>query len=286
MVKRAVLIMIALLEISSVTWAEEVIVGRYPMGKYQLFYVAFGESYNERFPDLIRGTGRFFLLDAADSLLSEVETISQRAKVSIEIKDYGFALRSRQIEIRDIDQNCRGNTGPEVLIRLHGPSEDPGLIILGFDQEGVFRKLFDQDGERLEINAVAPNRLEIILNIRAGLAGTMFHRQSFLWDTETKQTYKVPHVFVNKSEYFLSYDIGKWPIWCIKSVPVYFDARSAVRREPMALIGKLGEGWQVSLDKFYRVEGEGAVSVRSDSLSGWLSQEDVNWDNFKLPAAD
>ena len=31
---------------------------------------------------------------------------------------------------------------------------------------------------------------------------------------------------------------------------------------------------------------EGAVSVRSDSLSGWLNQEDVNWDNFRLPAAD
>jgi len=260
------------------------VVAHYPLGRYHLFYVSLDEKERKRFD--IGAQGAFFLLDAADSSLSDLDVIYKKAKAAIEVDDYDRALGPEQVKIEDIDEGCEGNTGPEVLVRLYGPSEDPGLIILGFDRYGIFRKLFHESGQLLGIHKIAQNRLEIVLNVREDLAGTMYHRQSFLFDTENKLTYKVPHVFVERSHRFLGYDMGSWRAVCIKRVPVYFDPRSAVFREPIALIGWIREGWKVSFERFYRVEGKGAAFVQSDSLSGWVNQWDVNWENFELPAAD
>ncbi len=287
MIRLITRVLIVLFIVANVISAKGVdtIIGRYRFGKNVLFYVGSGYHYEVQ-PEVIASTGTFFLLDAVDSLLSDANTIRQRARASVRVEDVDMALRPQQIEIRDIDKGCKGNTGPEVLCRLWGPSDDPELVILGFDQDGKFRKLFVHMGLHVDTKVIAPNKLEIILASRANVSWCMYYRQSYIFNTVTKDTYKVPSIFVEPSydfhgDYFRSFEIR-----CHKPVDVYFDPQSAIQKQSIALIGMLGKGWKVTFEKFYWAEEPGAVLVRSDSLSGWVNQSDIIWENFRLPMAD
>ena len=274
------------------TYAQKVdsIITRYSLGQSVLFYVASGEYYEGRH-DIIRGIGTFFLLDAEDSSLLDTKRISQKAKASIVVTDMNFVLRSRDIEIRDIDKGCEGNISPEVLCRLSGPSDDPELIILGFDRDGNFRRLFDHRGVLVDAKVIASDKVEITMIIRANIFWYMLYRQSFVLNTRTKEIYKVPQVFVEPSYDYPGFSdvenyIRNSDIFCTFWCPLYLDPKSAIRKEPNAQVGAIRKGWKVTFEKFYWAEEPGAVLVKSDSLSGWVNQNDITTERFKLPLAD
>ncbi len=285
-------VFLILFVITQNTYAQKVdtIIARYSLGQSVLFYVASGEYYEGQH-DIIDGNGTFLLLNAEDSLLLDIKEIFRRAKASIIVTDMEYALRPQNIEIRDIDKGCRNNMGPEVLCRLSGPSDDPELIILGFDRDGNFRRLFDHWGVLVDTKVIASDKVEITLITRANTFWYMLYRQSFIFNTRTKEIYKVPQVFVEPSYDYPGFPmvedcIRNFDIFCTRWCPVYLDPKSAIQKESSACIGGLRRGWKVTFDKFYWAEGPGAVLVKSDSLSGWVNQNDITTERFKLPLAD
>lgn len=253
----------------------DTIIAKYSLGQSVLFYVASGEYYKGR-QDIIGGNGTFLLLNAEDSLLLDIKEIFRRAKASIVVTDVENALKPRNIEIRDIDKGCRNNMGPEVLCRLSGPSDDPELIILGFDRDGNFRRIFQHRGVLVDTKVIASDKVEITMIIRAHILWCMFYRQSFILNTRTKEIYKIPQVFVKPSYDYPGFPevenyIRNFDIFCACWCPVYLDPKSAIRKESNAQVGAIRSGWKVTFEKFYWGECPGAVLVKSDSLSGWIN---------------
>ncbi len=260
---------------------ENDIVFRATLGDKYIYYVS-----KKLYSNSSHLTGYFHAVALSDSTFQTVADIESASITAIEIDDAGGYLHPSQIELKDIDAGCEGNGAPEILVRLYGPSDDPELIILGLNLDGEFVKLFHEPGQFLSMNKVGEARLEIVMNMRLELAGTSYFPQSFLYDTIRRDVYRVPDVIVRKSEFFNGYNVGQWPIRSKKPVTLYFDPRSAVRREKRAEIDELVPGQAVKIDEFYRVEGGCAAKVVSQRQTGWIHQDDLNRENFRLPAAD
>ena len=92
-----------------------------------------------------------------------------------------------------------------------------------------------------------------------------------MFDTIEKEFYEVPELFVEP------WSTHAFP--SLKDLVVYYDARSAVRREKLAEIDTLKKGTEVIFKNFYRAEGNGSAqieyTVNGENKSGWLNQDDV-----------
>lgn len=115
-------------------------------------------------------------------------TLEKSAVYKAEIEDASSQLRASQISIQDIDPSLPHNQGEEIIIGLHGPSDDHSDLVLGFDKAGNVIRYFHAIGGFLR--DIYVNEKHMIFRTQ-DWGGSFNYYRKYLFDSESKNTIRI-----------------------------------------------------------------------------------------------